>query len=336
MKILLVETFFKGSHKSWANDVVKYLDEFDIELLTENTSTWKEAMLSSVAKLTRPKLNNYDLVIVTSMVDLIKFKERFKFICPHIIYFHENQKAYPWTKNGNNNKQDLFSQIQQKSALEAEALLFNSEFNLNTFCESDTSLRQKSQVLPIGLNTDILESNRVPKNKELTILWNHRWEYDKNPSRFFDILKDLKNRVNFKLIVTGQSPEHVENHIFTKAKTEFTEQIIHFGHVKSREEYVKLLWQSHLSIVTSNHDFFGISICESTLCEVQNLLPMDLAYPEHFNSYSNFYSNQQELQEKIATFTDNPNYNRDHKINSYSWNTLKDKYYSCFKDLKEF
>ena len=79
MKILLVETFFKGSHKSWANDVVRYLDKFDIELVADDTSTWKEAMLSSVAKLKIPKRDNYDLVIVTSMVDLIKFKERFKF-----------------------------------------------------------------------------------------------------------------------------------------------------------------------------------------------------------------------------------------------------------------
>ena len=39
----------------------------------------------------------------------------------------------------------------------------------------------------------ILELNKQ-KNDCAVILWNHRWEYDKNPELFFTTLFDLDNR----------------------------------------------------------------------------------------------------------------------------------------------
>ncbi len=330
---MVVETFFKGSHKSWAKELVSNLDEFEIDLLTDDSSTWKEAMLSSVENFKLSKSKKYDLVIVTSMVNLLKFKQKFKLDAPHVIYFHENQKAYPWTKNGKNNKQDTFINIQNTSAKIADALLFNSKFNLDSFCEGSNTFKKKAQILPVGLDIGILCKNKVNKNKELTILWNHRWEYDKNPATFFQELRKLKKTIDFKLIVTGESPPHVENQIFQKAKEEFKDNILHFGHVKSKDEYYRLLWQSHLAIVTSNHDFFGISICESTLCEVENLLPMKLAYPEHFKTHSNFYSSNEELTQKLNHFIQKPSLNKNHIIASYSWENIKKRYYNCFKQL---
>lgn len=333
MRILFVETFFKGSHKTWANELRKYLENIDFYFLTDDTSSWKEAMTSSVDKLPELLRTDFDLVILTSMVDLVKFKKRYDIESPHVIYFHENQRAYPWTKNGKNNKTAFYSDIQIKSANIADFLLFNSYYNLNSFCIDDSALVKKSNVLPIGIDTNILKNSQTDKNKELTIIWNHRWEYDKNPFFFFETLRELKKDTQFKLIITGESPEHVQNSIFTDAKEEFKENIVHFGFAKSKADYYKLLWQSHLSIVTSNHDFFGISVCESVLCNVHTILPNRLAYPEHFRSHENFYDKDDELKTKIDTFLRNKKINNNHIIKSYDWRTLKKNYIEIFEKL---
>lgn len=331
MRILFVETFYKGSHKSWANQMKNTLDKVEIEFLTDDTSTWKEAMTSSVQKLKIPNAKNYDLVIVSSMVNLVEFQRRFKLGAPHLIYFHENQIAYPWTKNGNNDKSELYSKIQLKSALLADHLLFNSKYNLKTFCSNQKELKLKSTILPLGINIDEILRHKVEKNESLTILWNHRWEYDKNPVFFFEILKRLKKTVNFKLILTGESPGHVQNKIFTDAKAFFEDDIIHFGYAETEENYYKLLWQSHLSIVTSNHDFFGLSVCESVLCEVYTLLPNRLAYPEHFLKHDNFYDSKEELYQKIEVFLKQDHAKMNHRINEYDWNKIHSKYYEVFQ-----
>jgi hypothetical protein len=61
-------------------------------------------------------------------------------------------------------------------------------------------------VLPVPL-TDAwyqTQPQRAPK-APLNILWNHRWEYDKAPERFFGALRQLQqHEVDFRLQVLGQ------------------------------------------------------------------------------------------------------------------------------------
>ena len=51
--------------------------------------------------------------------------------------------------------------------------------------------------------------------------------------------------------------------------------------------------------VTSNQDFFGISIMEATYCNCTPLLPQRLSYPELFNNKNLFYNNEKELIIKL-------------------------------------
>lgn len=331
-QILLVETFFKGSHKSWANQLKFYLEKeshFDLTILPIDSLSWKDSMLVGVDFL--PEINNqFDLIIVSSMVNLKEFKERFNLKVPHIIYFHENQIAYPWTTNDRNGKKPIFGEIQIEGAKLADGLCFNSKYNFNTFTQNHFEFVKKSKILPIGLETEKYEKFKVTKNNELTFLWNHRWEYDKNPKYFFEILRKIKTKYSFKLIVTGESPFHVENIEFKKARKDFKEDIIHFGHVDSFKEYIQLLWRSHISFNTSIHDFFGISVCESALCDVTTILPKSLAYPEHFENSENFYETENELLKKIDLATKNELSSK-HLVAKYNWNILIKDYISYFK-----
>jgi len=61
-----------------------------------------------------------------------------------ILYFHENQLGYP-SRNPNSQEQREFHYgwAQVMSALSASSLLFNSLYNLNSFCEAIPKLLKK-------------------------------------------------------------------------------------------------------------------------------------------------------------------------------------------------
>ena len=109
------------------------------------------------------------------------------------------------------------------------------------------------------------------------ILWNHRWEYDKNPEEFFRALFALQEQgIEFELAVLGESyKKHPP--IFSEAKTRLAEQIVHWGYAESFAEYAKWLWRADILPVTSIHDFFGISVVEAIYCGCTPLLPKRLA-----------------------------------------------------------
>ena len=55
--------------------------------------------------------------------------------------------------------------------------------------------------------------------------------------------------------------------------------------------------------VTSNHDYFGISVLEAALCETRLLLPKRNAYPDHFkpDKFSHlYYKNDSDFKEKLS------------------------------------
>ena len=63
--------------------------------------------------------------------------------------------------------------------------------------------------------------------------------------------------------------------------------IVHFGFCESFSEYAQWLWKADILPVTSNQDFFGISIIEASYCETYPLLPERLSYPELFDIKTN-------------------------------------------------
>ena len=56
--------------------------------------------------------------------------------------------------------------------------------NLNTI----EKICNKSKVLPIGCELNMRRHMNLKENIKPIILWNHRWEYDKNPELFFEVL----------------------------------------------------------------------------------------------------------------------------------------------------
>ena len=112
------------------------------------------------------------------------------------------------------------------------------------------------------------------------ILWNHRWEFDKNPVEFFAALHAVAERGGrFRLALLGESARVVPKP-FLAARERFAAQIVHSGRVAARRDYVRWLAASDVIVSTSKHENFGMSWLEAMAAGAWPLLPRHEAYPE--------------------------------------------------------
>jgi glycosyltransferase involved in cell wall biosynthesis len=236
------------------------------------------------------------------------------------VYFHENQLSYPWSPGDRDVRQGRdvhYGFINYASALVADALFFNSGYHLAAFfddlprllkhfpdyneLDSVETLRAKSQVLPLGLDLRRFDEERPAVSDQLSavggrrsrreaslsavgtgplILWNHRWEYDKNPEEFFRALDVLAGRgLDFGLVILGENFRRQPGE-FLEAQRRLGERVRHAGYAPDFADYARWLWQADLLPVTSRHDFFGSSVIEAIYCGCFPLLPRRLSYPE--------------------------------------------------------
>ena len=309
MRIVLLEPFFTGSHKSWAEEYVS-CSRHEITILHLSGHHWKWRMHGGAVSLAEKFLKlsfKPDLLLATDMMDLTTFLSLTRsgaHDLPVNFYFHENQLVYPWSpadKDMDLQRDNHYSFVNYTSALAADKIFFNSKYHFDSFFEElpkflqgfpdhndlhrVKELKEKSCVLHLGM--DLKKLNRedlrqkVEKYSRAVILWNHRWEYDKNPENFFNALFEIKSRgVEFKLVVLGEKfPRYPE--IFDEVQERLQDEILQFGYAADEEEYVRWLYTSDILPVTSNQDFFGASVVQAMYCNVIPLLPKRLAYPEH-------------------------------------------------------
>lgn len=356
MKILLLEPFYSGSHAAWA-DELKTHSSHDITLMTLPGRHWKWRMHGGAVSLAEQFLESNtmpELILASDMLDLNLFLSLTRNKTRHIptaIYFHENQLTYPWSPTDQDVKlqrDNHYSFINYSSALAADQLFFNSSYHLNSFIDAlkpflsafpdhqnltgIARIKAKSKVLHLGLDLQKLDEYKLEKQNEVPlILWNHRWEYDKNPEDFFQVLIDLDEKgISFQLAVLGESYENAPK-IFQEVKEKLKDKIVAFGFCESFEIYAHWLWKANIIPITSYQDFFGGSVVQAMYCNVFPLLPKRLAYPEHlppsvYDTY--FYEDQQELsislEQAILNFKNLPS-PRD-EVKKYDWKNCIEAY----------
>ena len=112
------------------------------------------------------------------------------------------------------------------------------------------------------------------------ILWNQRWEYDKDPGTLFRALYELvAEGSEFRLALAGENFRVVPDE-FAEAQARLGKRLVHYGYAASLAEYGRLLWESDLVVSTALHEFFGVSILEAIYCGCRPVLPRRLSYPE--------------------------------------------------------
>ena len=365
MNILLIEPFYTGSHKSWAEGYQQN-SAFNISILSLKGIYWKWRMHGGAVTLAK-KFNQFvknhghpDLILTTDMLNLPVFVAfaNVKDI-PIVTYFHENQLTYPWStqdRDKEKNRDHHYGFINYTTALRSNKILYNSHFHKDSFISAlrkflkqfpdnnelstiDT-ISDHSHVPYLGLDLKKFDQYKFEKDNNLPIiLWNHRWEYDKNPDLFFEILCQLKNQnIKFKLVVLGEEFD-TEMSIFTDARDQFSDEILHFGYCDKFEDYAQWLWKSDYLLVTSNQDFFGASIMEAVYRNTSPILPNRLTYPELFDVKANpnlFYNSTDECIELLQLKLDNWNGRTEcysEIAKAYDWSIIAPRYDSIFKSL---
>lgn len=310
MDILALEPYYGGSHQAFLDGLVTH-SVHDWETVTMADRFWKWRMQGGAVTLGRKALQladegyEPDLIFATDMVNLPAFlamtREAFSNV-PVVLYFHENQLTYPLPEDGE--RDYTYGYINYLSCLAADRVVFNSRFHREAFTEAlpellrlfpdythlDTiqDIKEKSQVLHLGIDFEVMDEERPERTERnwLTghgspvILWNQRWEYDKNPEQFFRVMNRLDDAGgSFQLILAG---EHFEEqpYEFEEAWQRYGSRILHYGYAEDRREYSRLLHRADLVVSTALHEFFGVAIMEAIYCGAHPLLPDRLTYPE--------------------------------------------------------
>ena len=368
MNILILEPYFIGSHADWANGYKKH-SQHHIEILSLSGQFWKWRMHGGAVTLAQMFLSQDfapDLLIATDMLDLTTFlaltRHRTAEI-PVAIYFHENQLCYPWSPDDRDviQKRDRhYGFINYSSALAADVVFFNSQFHKDSFLkelyrflrhfpdhrelENVDKIAANSQVLHLGLDLERFDQQqpKVELNKISIplILWNHRWEYDKNPRDFFRALFILNEQgYDFNIAILGENFSRVPVE-FEQARKKLGDKIVQYGFVEKFDYYAHWLYRADIIPVTSSQDFFGASVVEAVHCGCYPLLPKRLAYPEIFSLEiypDNFYNNFDDLVEKLATVIKNYESIRQQNcsqfVQKYSWQKMAPIYDEKFKTI---
>ncbi len=321
--VYALEPFYGGSHKQFLDGLQSHLDR-ELLVLPMSPHHWKWRMHSSAryyADLFEERQVSPGIILASDYVHLSALRG----LVPDpakwhwLLYFHENQLTYPYRDH---QERDLtYAHMNIQSALAADRVYFNSRFHLNEFLGAipgfysrfvdykpqniPDRIRKKSRVLPVGLDLQRFDEVNLPDDPDAgpgIILWNQRWEHDKNPDLFFRTLFQLADeKVLFQLIVCGERfPDYPE--IFDTARDRLTNHIIHWGYVEDWEQYAALLHQADIVAATARHEFFGIAVLEALYCRCYPVLPDRLVYPEYVPSdrqAKNLYTSERDLYRKL-------------------------------------
>ena len=320
-RILLLSGYDAASHRYWRNLLVENLPEFDWTqvALPDRHFAWRTrgSSLTIAFEYAEQVNQDFDLIIATSMVDLASLRGFVPKLAntPCVVYFHENQFAYPTEHLQQNLVNAQLTNVY--SALAADSVVFNSAYNQSSFFQGAKALFKKlpdgipkglveqisakSQLIPVPINQ--AEQPKISKDNEqsnhkLSLLWNHRWEYDKQPEVLFRAAQLMADsEIDFILHVVGQQFRKVPE-CFASAYSQLRSYIGCWG-FQQRERYERCLANSDIVISTANHDFQGVSMLEAIAHGCTPVAPDRLAYPEYIPSqflYKTSNDPQQEAQ----------------------------------------
>ena len=324
MRIALLSPYDTGSHQAWLAGYVRH-SAHEIAPLTLQGQFWKWRMHGggvTLARHYREQAVAADLLLATDMLDLTTFLALTRDLThatPVALYMHENQLTYPMRPG---EARDLhYGFINYATMLCADAILFNSAYHLSSWFEelprllkhfpdynelnTIPLLRERSRVLPLGLDLAPLDAHRPaePRSGPLLILWNHRWEYDKHPALFFQALYALQERgLDFRVALLGEHFVRTPPK-FDVARERLGERIVQFGYADSRAAYARWLWRADLVVSTAIHEFFGAAVVEALYCGCYPLLPNRLTYPQFIPAGDRaacLYDTDEALVERLA------------------------------------
>ncbi len=262
----------------------------------------------------------YDGIIATDLIDLADVRALMSEIGPVppiLLYMHESQTTYPPTTRRSPPRELLV--IELKNVATADRILFNSHVHQNSFVaairdltagytvdEGQPTARRLTETADRAASAAVrypgVNLPRPPRpvsreggsaggggpsvgggtRRDATplILWNHRWEYDKEPALFFRVLDKLQtDGYRFGVVLLGEESDAMRPR-FAQAAARLGERLLQCGFVQSRQQYQTWLERADLVVSTAIQENFGIAVCEAVCCGCIPILPRRLSYPE--------------------------------------------------------
>jgi glycosyltransferase involved in cell wall biosynthesis len=325
VKILLLSAYAAQSHVFWHESLAQMFADWEwyIHTLPPRHFSWRirgNPLYWSLAE--REQLEgDYDLLIVTSMVDLATLRGLVPRLAdlPTVLYFHENQFCYPQNKP----KHSLLEaqMVSLYSSLVADAIVFNSNYNQNSFLDGCGTLlggmpdrvpkgiipmlQGKSRVLSVPLNEVVpafqegvaaegsgswSHGGAAFSERPLRLLWVGRFEYDKGGDNLLLILQLLEEQaISYELAVVGQQFRNSPS-AFRSIEEEFQHRLVQFGYLDSRADYQTVLAGADMVLSTALHEFQGLAVLEAVAAGCVPVVPGRLVYPEIFSPSNNYPS----------------------------------------------
>lgn len=302
MRILFLDPYHGGSHRAFSEGFAAR-SRHQVTVWSLPARKWKWRMQQAAwyfaERLQTIKAPLPDRILTTDMLNLAELKALLPDAMhqtPLYLYFHENQFSYPVGPKAPK-IEFQWGIINAASALAANRIAFNSHYNLSDFfkklhqgnrlageshlCEETLSkLKQRASVIPVGLDFEALDKAQCPKQTGIPLLlWNHRWEHDKNPESLFSALRTLIARGRaFEIAICGEGFRD-QPACFRDAPQWLGNRLVAFGH-QPLETYYRWLWRANAVISTANQEFLGLSVLEAMYCGAFPILPNRLSYPE--------------------------------------------------------
>ncbi|MDG2047263.1 MAG: DUF3524 domain-containing protein [Halioglobus sp.] len=308
MNVLVLSAYAAQSHVHWQQSLQIMFAQWDWRVLSlpPRHFSWRvrgNALFWSIAE--RGTLEqSYDLIIATSMVDLATLRGLVPRLTrvPTILYFHENQFEYPQDQQKHSLLEARMTSVY--SALAADRIVFNSDYNRDTFLSGCSALmkklpdrvpsgiarmlRERATVLPVPFES--YGNQRVEAwwpgasrrfiKRPLRLLWVGRFEHDKGGEGLLRILRRLESvSLDYELAMTGQQFRRSPA-VFSKIRALFGHRLVQFGYVDGIKEYRALLQSADVVLSTAIHEFQGLAVIEAVAQQCLPIVPDRLAYPE--------------------------------------------------------
>ena len=299
MRIFLASSYHSGSHRAWAAGYAAH-SAHDVHLVTLPGSFWQWRLTGGFVSLAAgiaEAADEYgppDVLLATSLVDVAGLRglvSRQLGSIPTAIYMHENQITYPAISRSRTERN--YGLINWTSLIAADSVAFNSDFHraallteLPRFLNEFPDERQgnyledvagKSIVLPVG--GDLSNLGDRAKDDPPLVLWNHRWDVDKDPASFLRIMQRLvQGEVEFRVALTGER--------FVNQRPEYDDAVAALGELVvvadflERDAYLEVLDRATIVVSSALQEFFGVSVVEAMAAGVFPILPDRLVYPE--------------------------------------------------------
>lgn len=315
LSILFCEPYDGGSHRAFRLGLTGH-SRHHIASLTLPPRFWKWRMRAAAVHFAdaarslddRPR----DLLIATSLLNAADLRgllppplDR----TPLLLYMHENQLTYPLSPEEEFDFHFGFTNI--LSALAADHVVFNSEFHREAFLDALPDylarmpdaiprdirgrLAARSSVLPVGLARTPLDADAFPAwrgsacapdtgppwprdGRRPLVLWNHRWEFDKEPELFARALTTLAGRgVDFATVLLGEPRQNDD--LPRRLAADLGDRCLHVGWEGDPEAYAGWLARADVVVSCAQQEYFGISVAEAVHAGAYPVLPRRQVYP---------------------------------------------------------